>query len=34
MSKKVLFCGGGNMAEGVLRSVLKRSSGAGAGDGE
>ena len=24
MSKKVLFCGGGNMAEGVLRSVLKK----------
>ncbi|MGN0658557.1 MAG: pyrroline-5-carboxylate reductase [Emergencia sp.] len=24
MSKKILFCGGGNMAEGILRSVLKK----------
>ena len=24
MNKKVVFCGGGNMAEGVLRSVLKK----------
>ena len=24
MSKKIVFCGGGNMAEGVIRSVLQR----------
>lgn len=24
MSRKVVFCGGGNMAEGVLRSILKK----------
>ncbi len=31
MSKKIVFCGGGNMAEGVIRSVLKREIAA-AGD--
>lgn len=25
MKKKVVFCGGGNMAEGILRSVLKKA---------
>lgn len=31
MSKKIVFCGGGNMAEGVIRSVLQREVAA-AGD--
>ena len=24
MNRQILFCGGGNMAEGILRSVLKK----------
>lgn len=24
MSKKIVFCGGGNMAEGVMRSLIQR----------
>ena len=24
MGKKILFCGGGNMAEGIIRSLIKK----------
>ena len=26
MSKKILFCGGGNMAEGVMRSLIAKGT--------
>lgn len=28
MNKKIVFCGGGNMAEGIIRSLLRKEAAA------